>query len=149
MLKPYPFRHGLAEQLHPVGHVLFIVGTELQRRPLCQDDLEGVRTLCAVWATAASTVLSSGETGGGTESMKLEQRNHFLGIYFLWTVKLSIGLHLQPNKHFSHVTFWHVRVGKAHEHFIKLIMIEFHLAASVSGSWCCVCWTLSCITRTI
>lgn len=44
----HPFGDGLAEQLHPVGHVLLIVGTELQWRPLGQDDLEGVRTLCAV-----------------------------------------------------------------------------------------------------
>lgn len=45
---PYPFGDRLAEQLHPVGHVLFIVGTELQRRPISHDDLEGVRTFCAV-----------------------------------------------------------------------------------------------------
>lgn len=44
----YPFGHGLAEELHPVSHVLLVVGTKLQWRSLCQDDLEGVRTLCAV-----------------------------------------------------------------------------------------------------
>lgn len=61
---PYPFGDGLAEQLHPVGHVLLIVGAELQRRSLCQDDLKGVRTLCAVGATAASTMFSSVEKLG-------------------------------------------------------------------------------------
>lgn len=45
---PHPFGNRLAEQLHPVGHVLLIVGAELQWRSLCQDDLEGVGTLCTV-----------------------------------------------------------------------------------------------------
>lgn len=45
---PYSFRDGLAQQLHPLGHVLLVVGTEFQRRSLCQDHLEGVRTLRAV-----------------------------------------------------------------------------------------------------
>lgn len=58
-MTPYPFGDGLAEQLHPLGHVPLIVGTELQWRALCQDDVEGVRTLRAVGATAASTVFSS------------------------------------------------------------------------------------------
>lgn len=44
----YPFGDGLAEQLHPVSHVLLIAGAELQWWTLCQDDLEGVRALCAV-----------------------------------------------------------------------------------------------------
>lgn len=41
----YPFGDGLAEQQHPLGHVLLIVGAKLQGRPLRQDDVEGVRTL--------------------------------------------------------------------------------------------------------
>lgn len=57
----YPFGDRLTEQLHPLGHVLLTVGTELQRRSLCPNDLKGMRTLCAVWSTAASTVFSSVE----------------------------------------------------------------------------------------
>ena len=37
-------------------------------------------------------------------------------------------------------TFWHVTEGKAQVWIIKWMMVEFHLAASVSGSWCCACW---------
>lgn len=44
----HPFGDGLAEQLHPLGHVLLVVGAELQRGALCQDDLEGVGALGAV-----------------------------------------------------------------------------------------------------
>ena len=56
---PNPFGDGLAEQQHPLGHVLLVVGDELQRGALRQDDLEGVGPLRAVGAPAASTVLSS------------------------------------------------------------------------------------------
>lgn len=58
---PYSFRDGLTQQLHPLSHILLIVGTEFQRRSLCQDHLEGVRTLRAVWSTAPPTVLPSGK----------------------------------------------------------------------------------------
>ena len=58
-LPPYPFGDRLAEHQHPVSHVLFIIGAELQWGALCQDDLEGMGTLCAVRATAASTMLSA------------------------------------------------------------------------------------------
>lgn len=47
-LPPYPFGDRLAEQQHPVGHVLFVVSAELQWGALCQDDLEGMWTVCAV-----------------------------------------------------------------------------------------------------
>lgn len=46
--RPYSFRDGLTQQLHPLSHILLVVGTEFQRRSLCQDHLEGVRTLRAV-----------------------------------------------------------------------------------------------------
>lgn len=58
---PYSFRDGLTQQLHPLSHILLIVGTEFQRRSLCQDHLEGMRTLRAVWPTAAPAVLPSGK----------------------------------------------------------------------------------------
>jgi len=47
-LSPYPLGDRLAEKLHPLGHFLLIVGTEHQWGALCQDDLEGMWTLCAV-----------------------------------------------------------------------------------------------------
>lgn len=57
--RPYSFRDGLTQQLHPLGHVLLVVGAQLQSGSLRQDHLEGVRTLCAVRPTAAPAVLSS------------------------------------------------------------------------------------------
>lgn len=57
---PHPFGDGLAEHQHPVGHVSLIVGAQLQRRPLCEDHLEGMRQLRAVEAPATSAVLTPG-----------------------------------------------------------------------------------------
>lgn len=61
--RPYSFGDGLTQQLHPLSHVLLVVGAEFQRRALCQDHLEGVRTLRAVGPTAAPAVLPPGENG--------------------------------------------------------------------------------------
>lgn len=61
--RPYSFRDGLTQQLHPLSHVLLVVGAEFQRRALRQDHLEGVGTLRAVWPPAAPTVLPPGKNG--------------------------------------------------------------------------------------
>lgn len=65
---PHSFRDGLTQQLHPLSHVLLVVGTELQRRSLCQDHLEGVRTLRAVGPPAAPAVLPSANTSAVSAS---------------------------------------------------------------------------------
>lgn len=53
----HPFGHRLAQYLHPVGHILLVVGAQLQWGTVCQDHLEGVRPLGAVGASAASAML--------------------------------------------------------------------------------------------
>ncbi len=82
-------------------------------------------------------------------------------LYF-WKYKCKKRQPVYPNKdrefesywrlgRFSPETFWHVTVGKAGVNS-KLMMAEFHLVASVSGSWystCCLTATLSWLTGTL
>lgn len=59
----HPFGDSLAEVLHPVCHVLLVVSTQLQGRPVCQDDLEGVGPVGGVGTPASPTLLATGREG--------------------------------------------------------------------------------------
>lgn len=56
----HPLGHGLAEVLHPVGHLGLAVGAQLQARPVGQDDLEGVGSIRGVGPPAATALLPPG-----------------------------------------------------------------------------------------
>lgn len=58
-LGDHPFGDSLAEVLHPVCHVLLVVGAQLQGGPVCQDHLEGVGPVGGVGAPASPTLLTT------------------------------------------------------------------------------------------
>lgn len=64
MLAAHPFGDGLAEVLHPVGHVLLVVSAQLQGGPVCQDHLEGVGPVGGVGAPASPALLTAGREEG-------------------------------------------------------------------------------------
>lgn len=56
----HPFGHGLAEVLHPIGHLSLAVSAQLQAGPVGKDDLEGVGPIRGVGSPTATALLSPG-----------------------------------------------------------------------------------------
>lgn len=56
----HPFGHGLAEVLHPVGHLSLAIGAQLQAGPVGEDDLEGVGPVRGVGPPTATALLPPG-----------------------------------------------------------------------------------------
>lgn len=56
----HPFGHGLAEVLHPVGHLSLALGAQLQAGPVSKDDLEGVGPIRGVGPPTATALLPPG-----------------------------------------------------------------------------------------
>ncbi len=76
----------------------------------------------------------------------------FIPFRYAWPVRTLLTHQWSRNRPFSLKTFWHVTVGNASALIIKLMMAEFHLAASASRSCYCACWltvTLSRLTETL
>lgn len=64
----HPFRHGLAQVLHPVGHLGLAASAQLQARPVSKDDLEGVGPVRGIGSPTATALLPPGpEEEGETE----------------------------------------------------------------------------------
>lgn len=66
----HPLGHGLAQVLHPVGHLSLAVSAQLQAGPVGKDDLEGVGPVRGVGSPTATALLppgpeEEGETGRG------------------------------------------------------------------------------------
>lgn len=56
----HPFGPGLAEVLHPVGHLSLALCTQLQAGPVSENDLEGVGPIRGVGSPAATALLPPG-----------------------------------------------------------------------------------------
>lgn len=54
--------------------------------------------------------------------------------------QVSLVCRVQKTHLFPLHTFWYVTIGKEQVQIIKFTMGKSHLAALVSGSWCCAFW---------